>query len=258
MALVYVQFPEEHDTITHRYQPKPVVYAMDKERADELATVATQVSEDDYVKWVASKNEASQMLEELTAPTAYSLNGEELENHLQMGDCENFEDFKPLIRAAEEYIEHRTGRAVMEQQVREQFDSFPANNGDLCVSLFPLSLRTSPLTITYWDEDNAQQTFASTNYTIYKPRSTPPVVKLNVDIDWPDTYTRWDAVQLDYWAGYQSHTEVNERVKKAVALMVDNWYEHRNPVLIGVMSKELELSVGSLIQTLKIGNYAAA
>jgi hypothetical protein len=39
--------------------------------------------------------------------------------------------------------------------------------------------------------------------------------------------------------------------------LVDHAYENRTPILIGSISKELEFSVSSLINTLKIGRYAA-
>jgi uncharacterized phiE125 gp8 family phage protein len=197
------------------------------------------------------------LIERLTEPTAYSLNADEVERHLQVGSCEEYVNLKQYIRQAEEYIESKTSRAIMEQQFRESFDCFPFDNGQIDLTRYPLSLRTAPVSTTYWDTAGIQQTLSSLLVPTYKPLGTPPFVKPYPTVEYPDTFDRLDAVQVTYWAGYQTASEVSATVKQAVGLLVDHAYENRTPILIGSSSKELEFSLSSLINTLKIGRYAA-
>lgn len=106
------------------------------------------------------------------------------------------EDFSLAISAARIRAEQITRRAFVRQQLRVVYPSFTA-----CA----LELRRPPLIelvqVRYYDEDNALQTLSASVYVLEESLLVPRLVLADGQ-EWPTTYARADAVQIDYFAGY--------------------------------------------------------
>jgi len=101
-------------------------------------------------------------------------------------------------------------------------------------------LRRPPLisvtNIKYYDEDDSLQTWAASNYEVDAPGSR---VLLADTGTLPNVYSRYDAVQITYQAGYASTTSpvdyqapIPEIFKVAIKLLIGDYYENREGKMI--------------------------
>lgn len=170
----------------------------------------------------------------------------DVKQHLRV-EIEQDDDYiTGLINAAVEYIEQETGR------------DFFGRTWDLVLCGFPRSgkgkieLPRPPLlsveSVTYHDTANASQTLDSSEYYTIKPTNLPGYIE-PVEV-WPDTYDRPDAVAIRFSTGSQP-----DIFKHAVRMLVGHWYESRETVVIGNISKDIEHGVSRLVGLLRVGGY---
>ena len=62
-----------------------------------------------------------------------------------------------------------------------------------------------------------------------------------------------EALSITYTAGFGGAADVPDDIIQAAHLMVGNWYEHREPVVVGTIASELPLSVQRLIDKNRVG-----
>jgi uncharacterized phiE125 gp8 family phage protein len=99
--------------------------------------------------------------------------------------------------------------------------------------------------VKYYDADNVLQTLSSSVYTL--PAFHEPALLMRVQSEsWPGVYLREDAVQIEYVTGATSAAAIPQPLTQAVLLLVGHWYEQREAVLMGTISKETELAVSAL------------
>lgn len=153
-------------------------------------------------------------------PTLEPLTLDEAKRQVYVATSDNSHDqhLIGLITAAREQWEHDTDTAVMTQTVRMQFDGF-------CSEKIPLLRRPiqSITSITYYDVGNISRTIASGYSLNVNDRS----VTLDFTADWPATYDRWDAVTVDYIAGYTTRTAIPMIAKQAILLLIGYYFEQR-------------------------------
>jgi uncharacterized phiE125 gp8 family phage protein len=75
-------------------------------------------------------------------------------------------------------------------------------------------------------------------------KSEPGRVALAYNKSWPTLSLRpTNAVVVQFTAGYgDAADDVPQRVKQAMLLLIGHWYEHREAVLTGSISKEIEFT----------------
>lgn len=158
-----------------------------------------------------------------------------------------------LITTAREQLEVQTSRAFALQTLRLVLDCFPV--GDI------IAIPRSPLieveSIVYDDEDGAEQTFASSNYTV-NSSSIPGTIRV-LD-SWPDALASPGSVRITYRAGYspvdgegeEDSELIPTRAKQAILFLVNHWYENRDAVIVGSIATVLPMAVNSLITPLKV------
>jgi hypothetical protein len=102
---------------------------------------------------------------------------------------------------------------------------------------------------------NVQQTLASTEYEsdLY---AEPALIRPAFGKTWPTTYERFNAVELTAVVGYGAASAVPEDAKQAIRMLAAHWYEHSETVIVGTISKEIDLSYAALAGRLKWGDYA--
>ncbi len=149
-----------------------------------------------------------------------------------------------LISAAESLLDGYAGivgRALLNQTWQQQFSSF-SDRLDLQVPI-----ASSIATVTYFDRVNTTQTLASSVYQMLSDE-LGSFVTLKADQAWPTTYSRVDAVTVQWVAGYGAGSAaVPGAIITAIKLLVSHWYENRGPVTMDTKSQEMPLSVKALL-----------
>ena len=169
-----------------------------------------------------------------------------------------------LIKAARQYLEEISGRALINQTWTLKLDGFPGCGKDRrnisplytsdryrWRSQLPIILPRAPLSsvssIAYVDEDGASQTWGSSNYVV-DSAGEPGAVYPAEGVEYPDTDDRPNAVTVTYVAGYgAAASAVPQPIKQALLLLVAQWYEHREVSLVGTMQAALPFTVDALM-----------
>lgn len=163
------------------------------------------------------------------------------------------------ITAARKIVEARIpgGRALVNQTWDMVLSRFPPSAERLEFPRPPLVSGSTNIVVTYYDAGNSSTVLASTNYVIHGPYDQPGYITPRPTDTWPSTYRREDAVNVRFVAGYGSAgTNVPMPLRHAIKMLVGHWYEHRETVLVGSISKEIELAFDSLLQSADWGCYS--
>lgn len=176
----------------------------------------------------------------VTAPTSDPVSLETTKAHLRVETMEDDALIASQITRATQYVEGRQRRQLMQATYRYCLDWFP---NMIEVPLSPLSSVTS---LKYYDTDGVLQTLVEdTDFEVDTDAEPGRIVPWYGEV-WPSTRQRTKAVQLTYVAGYASAATVPEPTKQAILLLVGHWYENRESVLVGTISKEIEHAVSAL------------
>jgi uncharacterized phiE125 gp8 family phage protein len=145
------------------------------------------------------------------------------------------------IQAAREHAETFTRRAFITQTWDLKMDAFPPE-GEIEIPLAPLQSVTS---IKYYDSAGVQQTWSSTNYVVLKSVDRG-VIRLAVNVMWPATQVRADAVEVRFVAGYGDTQEVvPAAIRSSILMLAAELYKNREqsvsaasaaPALLGAMN----------------------
>jgi uncharacterized phiE125 gp8 family phage protein len=179
-----------------------------------------------------------------TAPTTEPVTKAEAKLHirhaLDAGDTTEDALLDRLIAAARDWVQDYTGRSLYTQTWQCSLACFPER------LWLPMSTPLQSVThVKYYDADNVLQTLSSSVYTL--PAFHEPALLMRVQSEsWPGVYTREDAVQIEYVTGATSATAIPQPLTQAVLLLVGHWYEQREAVLMGTISKETEFAVSAL------------
>ena len=141
-----------------------------------------------------------------------------------------------LISAARQYTEDVCAIAFLPQTWELKLDSFGGR--DILLPRYPVRSITS---ITYFDSDNASQTYAGANYALGAREDGLNFVQLVDGSTWPSVYNRTGAITITFSAGYDSAQECPALLKVLLQLLVSHWFENREIVTAG--------SVGSIPMT---------
>ena len=95
-------------------------------------------------------------LQQTTAPTSEPLTLTQVKNHLRIDDTNSDDELTLLLAAARAHVETRTNRQLMRATYTMTFDRWPSGN-EIALRMPPLESVTS---VTYYDENEASQTFA--------------------------------------------------------------------------------------------------
>ena len=140
-----------------------------------------------------------------------------------------------LVGYATEVVENMTSMALVQRSLRLTLDAFPS---DWIVLLRPPV--QSITNVTYFDGDNSQQTWSTSEWESDLYADSPWVpsymntrIRPTSGVSWPTTYERMGAVQVNYVAGFQSAATVPGPLISAVKLIVADLYENREETVMG-------------------------
>ena len=163
---------------------------------------------------------------ETVAPTVEPVTTAQVKTALRIDTSSEDTFLDTLIVAARQHVEAVTGRALVERTLRWDV-RYWAN--EVILLKPPLVSVTS---ITYRDVDNAEQTWAASNYEVDAKGGR---ILLSSTGTIPSSFDRYDAWQLTAQHGYDADNvspasatgAVPEAIRSAIKLIVGDLYENR-------------------------------
>ena len=178
-------------------------------------------------------------------PAAEPVSTAEAKDHVRVDISDDDALIGALIATAREYVEEASRRALVTQTWRFSLEAWPETD---TIEL-PRAPLQSVTTFSYTDEDGNSTTLVEgTDYEV-DAESEPGKVVLAANQSWPwvDLHPK-TPIQITYVAGYGDASDVPQRWKQAVLLLVGHWYENRElAVVSGAVPKEIPFAVESLI-----------
>lgn len=156
-----------------------------------------------------------------------------------------------LIETARRTLEIWMNRTFVQTTYILYLDVNPAQLPDqtICLQRPPI-FATDPVTsIQYVDNSGDTQTVDSSVYTVDN-KSEPGRIVLAFNQSWPASRSQIQQYLVTYLAGYEEADDVADIpnwIRQVMYLLISNYYENREPVIVGSISTELELSLNSLV-----------
>jgi len=174
-----------------------------------------------------------------TAPTFEPVATDTLMEHIRFTPSDDRLLLQRFVSAARQWVEAYTGRSLATQTWQA---SMPSLTSPIWL---PMAAPLASVThVKYYDTDNVQQTWASSNY-LTPAFHEPAMMEWSATATLPSVYDRSDAVQLEYVAGY-AQDECPESLQMAVLMLAAHFFENREAVLVSAISKEVEFAVTAL------------
>ena len=183
------------------------------------------------------------------APAVEPLTLADAKLHLRVETAATAEDalITALIVAARNKAEAETGRALITQTLVLTLDGFPRWSQ---IIRLPRPLAQSITSIQYVDTAGDTQTWAADQYDTDLPsgeqglfaRITPAF-----GVSYPTTRRQMNTVTITWVAGYGLAVTVPEAIKAAMRLAIGHWFEHREEVVVGTSSSQLQDTVDALL-----------
>lgn len=146
------------------------------------------------------------------------------------------------IVAAREYFESVSDRFLINQTVELALPGFPAIRKIELVG----GVVSGITSVKYRDEDDAEQTLDSSKYLLNE-YAQPNFAELVSGEQWPDTYSRSEAVKVLYQTGYANASAVPQSIKASILLMVSDLYANREATTEAGKASVLQRAYSSLV-----------
>jgi len=179
-------------------------------------------------------------------PTEEPVELREARTHMSMEEGETIEDEyieSILIKAAREYVERRTGRAILDQTWSYYLNEWPDGN-EILLPYPNLIWTVADSYIKYTDSDGTVHTFENAGPTYdydVDTNSEPGRIVLKYGESWPsDTLQPMNPIHIYYDCGWTDPEDVPAMLKAAILLVTSDMYENREPTLIGVSAQTLK------------------
>lgn len=196
-------------------------------------------------------------LTKTTPPTTLAVTVADAKRHLNIEVTESYYDssIEGYLRAAQEYVEESTNLTLFDTNFTAKWSSFPEHSTD------PIKLPAWPLSsigsIEYRDELGTSVAIDENTEIQFSATSVPAIILPLPESEWPQTQCgRIDAVTVGFTAGYGATAAmIPHRVKQAIQLLVGHWFKHREAVVTGTISKEIEIAVQSLLNQIRVNEF---
>lgn len=183
---------------------------------------------------------------ELTSPPAeVPVSLAEAKAYLRLDASDEDDLLTSLVQAATDRLERRDGilgRPLVTQTWSLVYPVAPI--GDLLE--LPMPEVQSVSSITYYDTDNASQTFSSSDYRLVSVADYS-AIELVQGSSWPSVYTREDAMTVSVVAGYGAASAVPEPIKVAIKMLAAHWFENRGVLSIGTIAPPMQYALESVL-----------
>lgn len=157
--------------------------------------------------------------------------------HLNVGHSGDDAYIEDLVEVAAKKAEAWTRRKLLTTEVTGYLEAWPA--GDAIV--LPYGNLQSVTSVKYTDTAGDQSTFSSDNY-IVETGSEPGRIVLGYGKNWPGgALYPSNPIEIVFTCGYGDEgTDVDSLIIHAIKIMIADLYEHREDVIVGAVSKNLQ------------------
>jgi uncharacterized phiE125 gp8 family phage protein len=169
----------------------------------------------------------------VTPPAAEPLTLAEAKAHLRVDSASEDDLITGLIKAAREWCEEYQNRAYITQTWDLCLDAFPESP-----SYLPKPPLQSIASFKYYDKEGTEHVFDAADYVVdtagFKGR-----ISLAYGKSWPSvTLQPMNGVVIQFVAGYgDAVTDVPERIRSAIKLLIGHLYENREATSIKALSE---------------------
>lgn len=163
----------------------------------------------------------------ITPPAAEPISLDDARLHVRQDDRADDALITGLIKAAREYAENFTRRALITQTWELVLDDWP-DSDEIELPLPPLQLVTS---VKYADLDGVEHTFDDDDYIVDVSRVKGRIVLVE-GADWPSSEDLQEAaaIRVRFVAGYgATGASVPETLILGMKMLIGSWYENREP-----------------------------
>lgn len=191
----------------------------------------------------------------VTSATGEPIDVEDVKQHLRIekGETAENEYLGQLVKVARSIVEDITNRKCMKQTWKVTYDEW--STGDyMDIPVGPLSSMPSS-GITYKLSTGNSTQFGSTGWS-YSTQEHMPRVYLEYGQSWPsETLNPIDPVAFECKIGYPSSSQVPERMKLAMKMLIAHWYENREPYIVGQSVDDVPDTVNMLLSDYRIWEF---
>lgn len=193
----------------------------------------------------------------VTAPATEPAALADAKLHLRVDTPDDDPLIQNLIQSAREYIEARTGMALVSQTWVLQLDRFPrfdrvelwpAPGVPLGAILLPRNPVQSVSSIVWIDQNGASNTVDPSTYTV-DLTSNPARIACTFNQSWPNVSSpglaMMGGVQVTFVSGYASLAQIPSNLKTALHLMVGHWYINREEVAVDTRLVAIQIPVAA-------------
>lgn len=157
-----------------------------------------------------------------------------------------------LIKAAREWVESYTGRALVEQTLEYAIDSYPDE----------LRLPRPPIieveSFKYTTADGTLTAIVADQYTLDVSAALQPRIVPAYNVSWPATRSQPSSLRIRYKAGYAregsptDHDTIPASLRAAIKLLVGHWFKNRESVVIGATANEVPIAAQALCDPYRV------
>lgn len=161
------------------------------------------------------------MIETVASATGEIVSLDEAKRQLGVWDSADDSRVRLFLEAARNYCERWSETTLRLSATRTTAcDRFPA--GGWRLGYPPVTGVTS---VTYYDSDNASQTWASSNYRVNITQHGVAEVEIDSQATYPVVYDRQDAVTVTYTTGWATAEAAPGDAKAAILLVLSHLYD---------------------------------
>lgn len=185
------------------------------------------------------------MLKVITAPATEPVTLADVKAQLGIEASDTASDvvITRRITEAREWVENFTGRALITQTLEFVMDAFPDDE-----IVIPRPAMQSVVSIKYLDASNVLQTMSSGDYEIDTYSAIVHRIRLAYGKAWPTVVLDvWNAVRVQYVAGYGAASAVPGPIREAIMLIVGHWMNYQPGVESGVTITRIPFAVEHLL-----------
>jgi len=181
-------------------------------------------------------------LVQTAAPSVEPLTTAEAKAHLRVDFADDDTLIDSFVQAARKAVEAHIHMSLITQKWQLTLNTFPSAD----TVRLPRGPVQSVQTLNTYDDDDAESTFAASNYLV---DTAGDRVALNSAAVWPSDLRPSNAVVIDYTVGYgDASTDIPADILVAVRLLVGHYYENREGTVVGTIAGALPLGVSALLQ----------
>jgi uncharacterized phiE125 gp8 family phage protein len=186
-------------------------------------------------------------LEKITDPAFSAVTLARLRNNSNIPPGQDEDFLTGALQSAEDYVERYLECTIASAEWRLTLDSFPPLNGPQLIPLWPIRTVTE---IAYTDPAGAT-ILLPLNQIVQPIGNDRYHLRLKSGLCWPTTSCDPNSVRIEFTAGWITQSAIPGTLNRAIMMLVSHWYENREAVLTGTVSKEIELGVGSMLAMLE-------